>query len=193
MRPQRGVTLVELVIGVAITSILLALGLPSFSLWIQNTQNRTAAESILNGLQLARAEAVKRNTLVRFDLTDDTGLIAWRVGCERVTADCPASIQSRVATEGSVNARVGISTVEIPTPIPVGYFNTAIAAGTDLTAGVSFNSMGRASAGTDMARIDVTNAVTNAARRFVVFIGTGGQIRMCDPAVVLAANSQGCS
>ena len=195
-KSQPGVTLIELIIGIAIVSILLMMGVPSFNSWIQNTQNRTAAESVLNGLQLARAEAVRRNTVVRFELTDDTGLVAWTVGCVTVTATCPASIQSRLAAEGGGNARAGVSTAAIPSPTPSTQFNTAIAAGTNLSAGVSFNGMGRvptANIGTDITRVDISNAVTADARRFVVIVGTGGQIRMCDPALALATNPQGCS
>ena len=49
---QYGVSLLELMIAIAIGSVLLMLGIPSFKSWIQNTQTRTAAESILNGLQI---------------------------------------------------------------------------------------------------------------------------------------------
>lgn len=196
---QRGMSLIELMIGVGILAVLLMTGMPSFSLWIQNTQNRAAAESVLNGVQLARAEAVRRNAVVRFELTDVNGLVAWNVGCVTVNTDCPATIQQRLSTEGNVNARVGVSTAVIPSPTPAGHFGTAIAAGTGLAdgeAGVSFNSVGRvptANIGNDVTRVDVTNAVMSTARRFVVIIGPGGQIRMCDPALVFANNPQGCS
>lgn len=193
---QSGVSLIELMVGLAVGGVLLALGMPAFNLWLQNTQNRTAAESISNGLQLARAEAVRRNTLVRFDLTQETGQIAWTVGCVAVTDDCPATIQSRPAAEGTFNARAGISTDAIPVPTPADHFDTAIDAGTGLTAGISFNGLGRvpnANVGEDITRIDITNAATAEARRFVVTITLGGQIRMCDPALVFADNSQGCS
>lgn len=193
---QSGVSLIELMVGLAVAALLLALGMPAFDLWIQNTQNRTAAESISNGLQLARAEAVRRNAHVRFDLTDATGQVAWNVGCVSVTDDCPATIQSRPAAEGTINARAGVSTDAIPAPTPPDHFETAIDAGTGLPASVSFNGLGRvpsANIGNDITRIDITNSATADARRFVVTITTGGQIRMCDPALVFANNSQGCS
>ena len=193
MRRQRGVTLIELMIGVAIVAILLATGMPSFNLWIQNTQNRTAAESVLNGVQLARAEAVRRNTPVRFDLTNASGLVAWTVGCVTVTDDCPETIQSRPASDGSPNARVGVSTAALPSPLPVGHFGSAIAAGAGLIAGVTFNGIGRVVNDDDITRVDITSATSSDARRFVVVIHTGGQIRMCDPALAFADNSQGCS
>lgn len=193
---QRGFTLLELMIGLVIIAMLLLMGIPAFSIWIQNTQNRSAAESMLNGLQLARAESVRRNAIVRFNLTDASGVVAWNVGCVTVTASCPATIQSRPAAEANGKARVGISTVTIPVPAPAGHFATPIAIGTELPAGVSFNGLGRvpnANVGDDITRIDVTTNGVTSGKRYVVIIGTGGQIRMCDPALVFSANPQGCS
>lgn len=195
-RRQQGVTLLELMISVVMLAILLAMAVPSFISWIQNTQNRAAAESVLNGLQLARNEAVRRNTLVRFSLTDRSGTVAWTVGCVNVTATCPAEIQSRPAAEGSVQARVGVLTTPIPMPTPAGHYSTAIGAGSGLTAGVSFNGIGRvpnANMGTDFTRADITSAASASARRYVVVVGTGGQIRMCDPLLAFDTNPQGCS
>lgn len=198
---QRGVTLIELIIGIAVLSILLAIGMPSFGLWIQNTQTRTAAESILNGLQLARNEAVRRNANVRFSLTNATGVVAWQVGCESVREDCPADIQSHAAGEGGGNARVGVSTssTAYATALAIG---AGMAAGGDeeeggvVGAGVTFNGMGAIPAGnvgSDMARIDVMNVASTEARRLVIIIGSGGAVRMCDPHFSLAENAQGCS
>ena len=192
---QKGVSLIELMIGLAVMAILLFIALPSFRLWMQNTQNRSAAESILNGLQLARAEAVRYNTGVRFSLTDATGQAAWSVGCVLVTTECPATIQSKSAAEGTANARVGTDATVPPTPLTAGFYATALTAGAGLPNGVTFDGMGRvpiANIGTDIARIDITNVVEAGARRYVVTIGSGGIIRMCDPALVLASNPQGC-
>ncbi|MFC7513901.1 GspH/FimT family pseudopilin [Herbaspirillum sp. GCM10030257] len=185
---QRGMSLIELMIGIAIVSILLMAGIPGFNLWIQNSQNRAAAESILNGIQLARTEAVTRNTQVRFEFTDDRGLVAWNVGCVAVTADCPATIQRRTGNDGAANARVGVSTASNPLPA-----TTPITSGTGVDGTISFNGLGRVAGTTDITRIDVTNAGSSNARRYVVVISPGGQIRMCDPALSFATNPQGCS
>ncbi len=196
-RRQGGVTLVELMIGVTIVSILLLAGIPSFTRWMQDSQNRTAAESILNGLHLARVEAIKRNTLVRFELVDTDGLVNWTVGCVTETDDCPQVIQRREAAEGTPNARVGVA--DIPTPTPDDYFDTPIVAGVGLDTGeasVTFNGVGRVQpngGGADIERIDVTNATPVGGRRYVVTINSGGQIRMCDPALSFSNNPQGCS
>ena len=74
---QAGMTLIELMIGIVVLGILLALGVPTFSRWTQSSQIRNAAEAIHNGLMLARAEAVRRNTTVRFQfVTTTTGACA---------------------------------------------------------------------------------------------------------------------
>lgn len=195
-KKQAGMSLIELMIAIVIVSLLMVAGAPSFSLWVQSAQTRTAAESILNGLQIARTEAVRRNANVRFALTNATGAVAWTVGCVNVTADCPADIQSRSANEGGTNPRAGASVAVLPSPIPANHFNTALAAGAALPAGVTFDGIGRiptANIGTDIARIDVTNAANANARRMVIIVGTGGQTRMCDPAIAFATNPQGCS
>ena len=69
-------------------------------------QIRTAAESVQSGIQLARAEAIKRNTPVQFNFRTRT---AWTI-CLQPAApgDCPlpdnaTTIQSRDETEGSSN------------------------------------------------------------------------------------------
>lgn len=186
---QCGVTLIELVIGVAIVSVLLAVGMPSFTEWIQNTQVRSAAETVLNGLQSARNEAVRRNANVRFDFTLANGVPAWNVGCVVASTDCPASIQSKPGTEGGGNARVGAITAA---PV-AGSYSAALAGGTGLPAGVTFNNLGGvANVGADITRIDFTNSAYATARRLVIVIGNGGLIRMCDPALSLASNPQGC-
>ncbi len=195
-RRQQGVSLIELMVGISIVAILMAAGMPSFTRWLQDAQNRAAAESVLNGLQLARMESLRRNAQVSFKLVDKDGKVAWTVGCKAPHADCPAAIQSRSTGEAGAGPRVGISTAALATPVPPGTFDTAIEAGTGLLASVTFDSLGRAPGaanGKDITRIDVTNPSKSTARRYVVTINVGGQVRMCDPTLPLADNPQGCS
>lgn len=65
----RGMTLIELMVGLAILAFLVVLGAPSFSSWIQNIRVRAAADGVLAGIQTAKTEAVTRNARVRFQLT----------------------------------------------------------------------------------------------------------------------------
>jgi type IV fimbrial biogenesis protein FimT len=189
--PQRGVTLIELVVGMAITAMLLGMGAYGFGNWIRNTQTRTAAESILAGLQLARAEAVRRNTPVRFQLTttpdNSCGLLPagaagganWVVSQDDPTGACasaasdtaaPRLIQTRAAAEGSANANVMASQSVIVftglgrvTPVPAGDINIIVTS---------------SGGGSD-------------SRRLWVTVSMGGQVRMCDPDLD-SSDPQGC-
>jgi type IV fimbrial biogenesis protein FimT len=187
LRKQVGVTLIELMIGIVIVSLLSVMAAPSFSSWIQNTQVRTAAESILNGMQLARTEAVHRNANIRFSLAAND--VSWTVACVTVTTDCPASaLYQRSGAEAGGNARAGIA-------LATGNLATVLSAGTGLPAGVTFDGLGRAPAVNglaDIARVDITHAISASARRMVILVSAGGQTRMCDPAFSAASSPQGC-
>lgn len=72
-----GFTMIEMVVTVSILAILIAIAVPSMSGWLANNRVRTTAQSLLNGMQLAKAEAIRSNQRVRFSL-DGTGG-AWTV------------------------------------------------------------------------------------------------------------------
>jgi type IV fimbrial biogenesis protein FimT len=190
-RRQRGLTLIEFMVGLLIAGILTALAVPSFRTWIQNAQVRTGAESIVNGLQLARSEAVHLNTYVRFNLTSTSGIADWEICAPApgvpAASPCPPGatvIQRGFGADGATNARIGV--YKVLDGQPQTNFSLAIAAGNEMPAHVTFNGMGQTvNDGTDdAARIDVTSAALPTARRLVVLIDNpGGGVRMCDPAL----------
>lgn len=190
---KRGFTLIELLVGLAIFAFLLAMGAPSFSTWIQNGQIRTATEAIQNGLQLARAEAVRRNMPVRFQLTNSltstcalsTSGSNWVISLDSPVGACDAAptadaavptapriVQVRASSEGTANAVIAAD-----------------------VSNVVFNGLGRPSAAMS---IDITNptggtcaAATGPMRCMRVIVSAGGQIRLCDPRFA-SNDSQGC-
>lgn len=76
-RGQAGVTLVELMVTLAVLAVGATLAAPGFSQLLANYKVRSAAESILNGLNYARTEALRRNSAVSFSLTP--GGSGWTV------------------------------------------------------------------------------------------------------------------
>lgn len=151
-----GFSLVELMIGIAVLAILLSIAVPSFRTMIINSQVRNAAESIANGLQKARAEAVARNTNVTFVLAAGTNT-SWTVN-----QVAPATvIESRDSGEGSANVT--------RTEVPAGETT------------VTFSNLGRVIDATPITQINLT--ATDSTKSLRVTIGAGGNVRMCDPSI----------
>lgn len=184
---QRGFNLIELMVGIAIMSMVLYFMIPSMGAWLQSSQIRSASESILGGLQLARAEAVRRNTNVELVLTSvaAAGTASdWVVRCVTPTADCPGvgmaetEIQKRGAGEGSPNATVTVNPAMSAivytgtgriSPVPAG--NVAI----------------------DVAHVKENSCIADGGeyRCLRLVLSPGGQVRMCDPALS-APNPRAC-
>lgn len=167
----RGFTLIELGITVTVLGLLITLALPTFTAWINNTKIRTGTEAMLNGLQIARAEAVRRNVTVQFVLGTQTSWTVSTVGTAEV-------IQTRSSDEGSGNAVVAIT--------PAG--------ATTLT----FNGLGRIVGNGDgtasITQLDVCSGADMPAadmRKLRVAVGSAGNARMCDPQVA-AGDPRAC-
>jgi type IV fimbrial biogenesis protein FimT len=171
---QAGFSLVEMMIVVAVIGITAAFAMPSYRTWIQNTRIRVTAESIQNGLQKAKTEALRHNARVRFTLNNDA---SWVVGCVTPVADlngdgladCPASIESSAASEASGDITVNTDSGNtILTFTNFGTRDPALAAN-------EFNQIS----------IDMNTSAMSAAdsRNLDVRIGVGGNVKMCDPEV----------
>ena len=169
---KRGFSLVELIIVIAIFAVLSAFAIPSYTQMVQNNRIKTAVESVQNGLQVARAEAVKRNAPVQFDLRGSDS--AWTVCVvPAVPGACPNpdnanTIQSRSVGEGS-SADIDVVTSN------AGPF--------------VFNGLGTltspAAAASGLISIDVDNSAMTVSdsRELRIVLGAGGTIKTCDPAL----------
>ena len=68
---RRGFTLLELMVAVAVLSILVGLGVPAFNDTIRNNQLAAAGSDLISALTLARSEALKRSIRVSVCAAED--------------------------------------------------------------------------------------------------------------------------
>ena len=173
-----GVNLVEMMVTLAILVIVLSLGAPAMARWVRDSEVRSSAETLRSILQRTRAEAVSRNTLMRVSLGDAHGHPAWVMGCVRISAVCPAQLFQHAA-EMTGKVRWGAAKSAKANTVKI-----ALEAGDAMPGTVDFYPFGDApkvAEGTDIARIDVFHAIDDRARRLIVSIDGGGNIRLCDP------------
>ncbi len=174
---------------------LLRLSMPSAAAWLGNIRLRTAAEAVIDGVNLARAEALRRNSRVMFTLTDVSGSSAWRVcAVDPAGADCdPAMplIMVRDGGEESGATQVGASNDAASTLASA--LGTGLAPASGLPASVTFDGLGRPAQGlANLVRVDMRSLTMGThERRLVVVLGAAGSARLCDPAAT-AGNPQAC-
>jgi len=173
-----GFTLIELMIGIAISALLVVLALPAYQVWIADAQIRNAAESIASGMRLAQGQAVARNATIELSLDPTTGTGGWTAQQIDRTTCAAVGTPVQVATfqEGSPLAKF--------LPLPAGATT------------VQFTSLGAMAAPCDgsptLTEVQISSAVGVAgARNLNVLVGGGasgvaGQqsrtgIKICDP------------
>lgn len=181
VKPQSGFTIVELMVTVAIVAILLAVGAPAMGTFIRNTEIRTASESMLAGLNLARTEALRRNTRVSLWLVTNTAADcarsstgkSWVVSIDDPAGRCnavssvtnaPRLVQSRNGSDGSPGVNVAAT-----------------------SSCITFNGFGRVEStcpdgASPITSISFVSATSPASTRDLqVRITSGGAARLCDP------------
>jgi len=169
----RGFTLLELVVALTITGMLLMLGVPSFTTFLRNSEVRSTAESISNGLRAARSEATRLNRPVSFTLATGSDA-SWAINLFNPAAGTLTQppIQQYSRFEVGKSAQVA----RLPA--------TAVS--------VTFNGLGRIVSPSPIAtpnlqRIDVSSVVAGEARTLRIYADDVHGIRMCDPDPALKA------
>ena len=191
-RHQRGFNIIEVLVTLTVLGVLIALGAPSFADWLQTQRIRGGAEAIVNGLQVARSEAIQRNLPVVFGLEPPTA--GWTV-CEASVSPCDSTtpapptagsyIQQKSGDEGSS----GMAVKQTPDGMVLVTF-------TPLGAVLGNNLDGTP----PVTQVDVTPADPNqciaaggSKRCLRVVVTPGGSIRMCDPTPsVVAPDPRAC-
>jgi type IV fimbrial biogenesis protein FimT len=176
-RTSSGVTLIEMLIGVAILGILLMLGLPELRSWIADMQVKAAAQSVASGLQAARSEAIRRGTRVNFTFTTGSNW-SWKVVLPNATSD---PVRQGTASEGGATTKLTLT----------GLTGTSIA----------FSSLGRpvktggresaCSAGEGQCYFTVAQAA-GGGLALQVMLEPGGSIRVCNPQINVTGDPRVC-
>lgn len=132
MTNQRGMTILELMMAVAVGTILIAVGVPSFVTTIRNSEMTSATNALVGGLHAARSESVKRRarvTICRSKLDggnptcDATGpdLTVFVNAANDMTID-PGDGDIVIQSAPWLPATISISSAEVP---PVFSFNAS--------------------------------------------------------------------
>lgn len=86
-RTERGFTLIELMVTIAVAAILSAIAIPAFDNFVKNDRDATQINSLVSSFNYARSEAVKRNTSVGVQVcpssdgaTCNTPALSWAAG-----------------------------------------------------------------------------------------------------------------
>lgn len=187
IRQNQGFSMIEMMIGLVIMAILITTGAPAFSAWLSNKQIRSGTEAMLNGIQLARAEAVRRNTTVFFSLTNSTtGSCAlsaaggnWVVSLATPVNRCADAVETAPAQIIQVRAESETSKAVI----------------TSTQSQIFFDGLGRSNLALSLCvglSADTGNCIgSGSEHRLRVTVSTRGQIRMCNPALD-SSDPQGC-
>ncbi|WP_268238359.1 GspH/FimT family pseudopilin [Silvimonas iriomotensis] len=177
---QRGVTLIELVIVLAITALLVALSAPALQQYMLNNRIRAVAEQMRDGIQKARLEAVRRNTPVNFSQTDASGNLGsagtgWSIGLPGVSS----MIYTRPAESGEAVLTASGST-------------------TPSSLQPAFSGNGRFANGVTSYTVSVTSGTCaslsspNTGNRCLnVVVSSLGNAKICDPALA-STTPAGC-
>jgi type IV fimbrial biogenesis protein FimT len=196
---SQGFSIIELLVAVTIAAVLLGLGAPALSTYLQNAKIGAAAQSLQAGISFARTEAIRRNAPVEFVLTnsdvsasDIANTVAsapagrnWIVRAPQLGASAASFdlLEAKSGQEGEGQAS---------TP------SVLIAASGVFPGSIVFNGLG----GTQGAAVafDVTNPAGGACvsalgpmRCRRVGVSAGGQVRTCDPTVTDTFDTRYCA
>ncbi len=186
---QQGFSIIELATALTIIGVLMALGMPSLSEYIQNARLGTAAQSFYSGLNLARTEAIRLNGPVEFVVTGD----AIASGIENSLV--PGTTGTNWVVRYRASASAPYDLVEAKSAFEGGGISPSVTiAASDAV--ITFGSLGGTASGVATG-IAIQNpmmglcAPAGPVRCWQVLVAPGGQVHLCDPAAAVG-DSRAC-
>ncbi|WAC73252.1 prepilin-type N-terminal cleavage/methylation domain-containing protein [Roseateles sp. SL47] len=194
-RPQRGLTLLELMVVIAIIAMISAYAVPGIRSWSNNAQLRTTATNLQVALKQAQGEASRSFRQVVFFRTAATTCNgteqASSTGTRWVIKMLPiVSTESASATLcGSLNEAAPLVSVTGPQAVCFSGAGRPTALASSVTGvGVACTT------GTDsqiIFGISPTTTTSNT-KKMQVWMNLGGSVRSCDPTRLSSAAPDGC-
>lgn len=197
-RRQNGFSLVELIVGLAVLALLIALGVPQYAAFTANARIRATTEGFTAGLNLARAEAVKRNARVEMVLTDDPPVEGLVNSLTPSTSGTNWMVREWVPSTNSYNFIEGKAGAEGSGREESGVLVTSSSTDASYDGRVTFTGFGAMAIGQPVTfqftypAAGACAAASGPLRCLNINVSPGGQIRVCDPKVTDTKDTRAC-
>jgi prepilin-type N-terminal cleavage/methylation domain-containing protein len=107
--PESGFTLVELLVTMAIASVLMSIGIYGFVNWQHTAQQQGSASALVSSLRTASERAISEGRTYCVDVSGSTSYSLWRYSCD--------AGGTKVAGPNTVQSNISLATVNT---LPVG-------------------------------------------------------------------------
>jgi len=195
-------SLIELMVGIALLAIMLTLVMPSAIDWMRNTRLRSTAEALRSGFQVARAEAIRRNSTMRLHIV--TSLDST---CALSTSGIYWVVNAGASYTPTSACNQAISTSTSPylvakSPVISSNASDLVVSATRTT--VAFDALGRQAVTTNPATVIAKQIVQFSSsngsciasggnvRCLNVIVSPAGDVRICDPSRSDSTDSLTC-
>jgi type IV fimbrial biogenesis protein FimT len=201
--PAGGFTIIEAVVTLAVMAVLMAVGIPSMSSWLQARKAAAASAFYKEGFQLARAQAVAHNSASRLVLSENatSGQMDWRVDICFPTPSTPCNEASGgwsatdAAASGDPDQAHGFRSVARSADALPSTAAMLLTVAPDDASAVYFTPLGWVDGAISprLSRIDMAPAAgrTGAFKPLAVVLTLAGTASICDPGVA-SHDSRGC-
>jgi type IV fimbrial biogenesis protein FimT len=201
--PAGGFTIIEAAVTLAVMAVLMAVGIPSMSSWMQARKAAAAGAFYKEGFQLARAQAVAHNGASRLVLSENaaSGQMDWRVDICFPTPSVPCNESSGgwsttgAAASGDPDQAHGFRSVARSADALPSTSAMMLTVSPDDASAVYFTPLGwiDGSISPRLSRIELQPALGRQGvfRKMAVVLTLAGTASICDPGVA-AHDSRGC-
>jgi type IV fimbrial biogenesis protein FimT len=201
--PAGGFTIIEAAVTLTVMAVLMAVGIPTMSSWLQARKAAAAGSFYKEGFQLARAQAVAHNSASRLVVSENaiSGQMDWQVDICFPTPAVPCNQGSGgwsttgAAASGDPDQTHGFHSVARSADALPSTSAMLLTVAPDDASEVYFTPLGwvDGSISPHLSRIDLAPAVgrTGAFRPMAVVLTLAGTASICDPGVA-SHDSRGC-